>query len=171
VKSPDTENVLRLIHERHDYMPLTPNLLLQLHRDLFQFVGGSNTGIWKLTGNMITETRPDSSRFVRFTPTPAWRTADAIEELHREFTKAGDSEVDPVILIALYVLDFLCIHPFLDGNGRMVRLLTVLLLYNEEYEVARYISLERLIAGVALQLTQPDALGFIFPRHCARRLR
>jgi Fic family protein len=138
-------NVLQLIHDRHDYMPLTPNLVLQLHRDFFRFVDSSNAGNWKLTDNMITETRPNGSRFVRFAPTPAWRTPDAMEELHRLFAEAGDSEVDPVILVALYVLDFLCIHPFLDGNGRMVRLLTVLLLYREEYEVARYISLERLI--------------------------
>ena len=138
-------NVLRLIHERYDYMPLTLNLVLQLHRDLFQFVGASRAGSWKLTDNTITETRPDGSQFVRFTPTPAWRTPYAMEDLHRSFAEAGDSEVDPLILVALYILDFLCIHPFLDGNGRMVRLLTVLLLYREEYEVARYISLERLI--------------------------
>ena len=68
-----------------------------------------------------------------------------MDELHRAFAAAGDSEVDALILIALYTLDFLCIHPFLDGNGRMVRLLTVLLLYREDYEVARYVSLERLI--------------------------
>ncbi len=138
-------NVLQLIHDRHDYMPLTANLVLQLHRDLFRFVDSSNAGSWKPTDNMITETRPNGSWFVRFAPTPAWRTPDAMEELHRLFAEASDSEVDPVILVALYVLDFLCIHPFLDGNGRMVRLLTVLLLYREEYEVARYISLERLI--------------------------
>jgi len=68
-----------------------------------------------------------------------------MDRLHREFFASGDTEIDPVILVALYVLDFLCIHPFSDGNGRMARLLTVLLLYKEEYEVARYISLERLI--------------------------
>lgn len=127
-------NVLQLIHDRHDYMPLTPNLVLQLHRDLFRFVESSNAGSWTLTDNMITETRPNGFRLVRFAPTPAWRTADAMEELHRLFVGAGDSGVDPLILVALYILDFLCIHPFLDGNGRMVRLLTVLLLYREEYE-------------------------------------
>ena len=126
-------------------MRLAPNLVLQLHRDLFKYSGSNTAGRWKVTDNLITERRPDGSTFVRFTPTPAWRTAEAVEALHRVFTAAGDSDIDPLILIALYLLDFLCVHPFLDGNGRMVRLLTVLLLYREDYEVARYISLERLI--------------------------
>jgi Fic family protein len=76
---------------------------------------------------------------------PAWRTPEAIQQLHTDYVDASESEVDTLIIIALYILDFLCIHPFSDGNGRMVRLLTVLLLYREEYEVGRYISLERLI--------------------------
>ncbi|MGH7088375.1 MAG: Fic family protein [Stellaceae bacterium] len=138
-------DVLQLIHERHEHMELTPNLVLQLHRDLFKFAGSGAAGRWKITDNLITERRPDGSTFVRFTPTPAWRTPEAMEALHRDFAAAGDGDIDPLILIALYLLDFLCIHPFLDGNGRMVRLLTVLLLYREDYEVARYISLERLI--------------------------
>lgn len=138
-------NVLQLIHERHEHMELAPNLVLQLHRDLFKFAGAGSAGQWKATDNLITERRPDGSTFVRFTPTPAWRTAEAMAALHRDFAAAGDSEIDPLILTALYVLDFLCIHPFSDGNGRMARLLTVLLLYREDYEVARYISLERLI--------------------------
>ena len=138
-------NVLQLVHERHEHMELTPNLVLQLHRDLFKFSGASAAGRWKVTDNIITERRPDGSTFVRFTPMPARRTQEAMETLHRAFAAAGDSEIDPLILTALYVLDFLCIHPFSDGNGRMARLITVLLLYREDYEVARYISLERLV--------------------------
>ena len=138
-------NVLQLIHERHEHMEATPNIVLQLHRDLFKFAGSGAAGRWKTTDNLITEKRPDGSTFVRFTPTPAWRTTEAMEALHRDFAAAGGGEIDPLILAALYVLDFLCIHPFSDGNGRMARLLTVLLLYREDYEVARYISLERLI--------------------------
>jgi len=137
-------NVLQLIHEPHEYMELTPNLVLQLHRDLFRFSGATNAGRWKVTDNLIIERQPDGSSFVRLSPTPAWRTPEAMDELHRAFA-AADSEVDALILVALYVLDFLCVHPFSDGNGRMVRLLTVLLLYREDYEVARYVSLERLI--------------------------
>lgn len=141
------KNVLQLIHERHEYMDITPNVVLQLHRDLFKFVGGASGGSWKTVDNQITEKRPDGSVFVRFKPTPAWQTPEAMVELHRSFVSASESEVDALILVALFVLDFLCIHPFADGNGRMVRLLTVLLLYREDYEVARYISLERLIEG------------------------
>jgi Fic family protein len=138
-------NVLQLIHERHEHMELTTNLVLQLHRDLFRFAGSRDAGRWKTTDNLITQRRSDGSTLVRFTPTPAWRTPEAMATLHRDFAAAGDSEIDPLILTALYVLDFLCIHPFSDGNGRIARLLTVLLFYREDYEVARYISLERLI--------------------------
>lgn len=138
-------NVLNLVHERHEHMELSPNLLLQLHRDLFKFIGSAAAGRWKSADNVISEKRADGTTFVRFTPTPAWKTAEAMERLHRDFAMAASMEIDPLILIALYVLDFLCIHPFTDGNGRMARILTVLLLYREEYEVARYISLERLI--------------------------
>jgi Fic family protein len=138
-------NVLNLIHERHAHMQPSPNLLLQLHRDLFRFAGGSG-GQWKNVDNSITERRPDGSVFVRFQPTLAWRTPEAINLLHGAFAEAEAQGVaDPLILIGLYILDFLCIHPFADGNGRMARLLTVLLLYCYDYEVGRYVSLERLI--------------------------
>ncbi len=138
-------NVLNLIHERHGDMALSPNLLLQLHRDLFKYAGGSG-GRWKTVDNSITERRPDGSIFIRFQPTPAWQTREAIEALHAAFAAVeAQGVVDPLILIALYILDFLCIHPFADGNGRMARLVTVLLLYRQDYEVARYVSLERLI--------------------------
>jgi len=172
-------SVLQLIHERHQYMELTSNLVLQLHRDLFRFAGTGNAGRWKSTDNSITERRPDGFTTLRFSPTPAWQTPEAMERLHREFSVAGDTEIDPVILVALYVLDFLCIHPFSDGNGRMARLLTVLLLYREEYEVARFISLERLIEqtkesyyetlyrasqGWHESAHDPIALGQLFPR-------
>jgi Fic family protein len=138
-------NVLTLIHEQHEHMDFSPNLVLQLHRDLFIFTGIGTAGRWKPSNNLITERAPDGTTVVRFTPVPAWRTPAAMDELHARFAQAADSEVDGLILLALYVLDFLCIHPFADGNGRMARLLTVLLLYREDYEVARYISLERLI--------------------------
>lgn len=137
-------NVLALIHERQEYIELTPNVIRQLHRDLFSFTANSG-GEWKQTDNSITEKRPDGTTFVRFQPTPAWQTEQAMRELHENFVAAGETDVDSLILIALYILDFLSIHPFLDGNGRMARLLSVLLLYREEYEVARYISLEKLI--------------------------
>jgi Fic family protein len=130
-------NVLNLIHERHAHIDPSPNLLLQFHRDLFKFTASSG-GRWKSVDNSITERRPDGSIFVRFQPTPAWRVPDAIDALHGAFAAAEAQGVaDPLILLALYILDFLCVHPFADGNGRMARLVTVLLLYRHDYEVGR----------------------------------
>jgi Fic family protein len=137
--------VLDLILASHQGIPVNSRVVLQLHRDLYKFAGGIG-GHWKPTENEITEERADGSRFVRFVPVPAFRTPMAMDDLHSEFAaglKAG--EVDPLILIALYILDFLCIHPFADGNGRMSRLLSVLLLHQQGFEVGQYISLERLI--------------------------
>lgn len=74
-------NVLQLIHERFEYMDVTPNVVLQLHRALFRFVGGAMGGEWKKTDNLITERRPDGTSFVRFEPTPAWQTPQAMEAL------------------------------------------------------------------------------------------
>lgn len=138
-------DVLSTIHVHHEGMTFTPGLVLQFHRDLYQFLPGQG-GRWKVTDNDITETRPDGSTFVRFKPVPAFLTTKSMEELHAGFTRAREAqEVDALILIPAYVLDFLCIHPFLDGNGRMARLLTLLLLYREGYEVGRFISLEQVV--------------------------
>ena len=138
-------DVLNTIHANFEHIPLTAGMVRQLHKELFQFLpsGGGN---WKSTDNEITETGPDGKRVIRFRPVPAFRTAEAMLELHAHFTRQWNStEAEPLVLIAAYVLDFLCIHPFLDGNGRLARLLTLLLLYKAGYEVGRYISLERLV--------------------------
>ncbi len=138
-------DVLATIHANADAMPFSANLILQLHRDLYQCLPGEG-GQWKPVDNEITETGPDGAKRVRFVPVPAYRTADAMVRLHERFLDLREQgEVDPLILIAAYVLDFLCIHPFRDGNGRMARLLTLLLLYQSHYDVGRYISLERII--------------------------
>jgi Fic family protein len=137
--------VLGLIHERFEHIPLTSGVVRQLHRDLYKYAGGHG-GKWKVTENEITEERPDGRKIVRFSPVRAFRTAGAMDELHERFGGALDEgNVDPLILDALYVLDFLCIHPFTDGNGRMSRLLTVMLLNQQGFEVGRYVSIERLI--------------------------
>ena len=126
-------------------MGFTPNLVLQLHRDLFQFALSSG-GKWKVTDNKITETRPDGTEVVRFTPVSPVATPDAMAALHDRVNARWDAgNFEPLLLIPAYVLDFLCIHPFLVGNGRMARLLTLLLLYRAGYEVGRYISLEALV--------------------------
>ena len=138
-------DVLATIHASAPDIPFTGGVVLQLHRDLMRY-GTLPGGVWKATQNEIEELRSDGTRFIRFHPTPPHLVADAMAKLHDAFAvelKAGRHE--PLILIPLYVLDFLCIHPFSDGNGRMARLLTALALYHQGYEVARYISLERLI--------------------------
>lgn len=138
-------DVLTTIHASHATIPFTPGVVLQFHRDLYRFTAQQG-GRWKLADNKITETRADGTKIVRFTPVRAHQTPEAMERLHVGFKDYWDrGEVDALLLIPAYVLDFLCIHPFLDGNGRMARLLTVLLLYHAGYEVARYISLEQLV--------------------------
>jgi Fic family protein len=137
--------VLNTIHTSWADMQLTSNLVLQLHRDLFQFVPGGG-GRWKATDNDITETRPDGTTVVRFKPLAAHLTPDAMTQLHDTYRTTLDAQtVEPLLLIGAYVLDFLCVHPFADGNGRMARLLSLLLLYQAGYEVGRYISLEGVI--------------------------
>lgn len=138
-------DVLNSIHTNFADMPLTSNLVLQLHRDLFQFVPGGG-GRWKSADNDITETRPDGTTVVRFKPLAPHLVPDAMTQLHDRYRAALDATaVDPLLLVPTYVLDFLCIHPFADGNGRMARLLSLLLLYQAGYEVGRYISLETAI--------------------------
>ena len=139
--------VLSTIHTNFADMPLTSQLVLQLHRDLFQFVPGGG-GRWKATDNDITETRADGTPVVRFRPLAAHLTPDAmarLDDAYRHGLAAGG--IEPLLAISSYVLDFLCIHPFADGNGRMARLLSLLLLYQAGYEVGRYISLESVIEG------------------------
>jgi len=137
--------VLDTIHASAEHIPFKPGVVEQLHRDLYQFTNGS-AGRWKTVENSITEQLPDGTERVRFETVTAAETADAMDELHERFLRARDSgEHHPLLLIGCYVFDFLAIHPFRDGNGRMARLLTLLLLYQAGYEVGRYISLERLV--------------------------
>jgi Fic family protein len=138
-------DVLNTIHTNFAGMQLTSNLVLQLHRDLFQFVPAGG-GRWKSAENDIIETRADGTTVVRFKPLAPHLVPDAMTQLHERYRAALDATaVDPLLLVPTYVLDFLCIHPFADGNGRMARLLSLLLLYQAGYEVGRYISLETAI--------------------------
>ena len=138
-------DVLAAIHSGHDSIRLDTHTVLALHRDLFKRVPGQG-GAWKSKDNTIIEVHPDGRRVVRFEPVSARQTPAAMDRLHGLFTEAWEAdEVEPLMLIGAYVLDFLCIHPFADGNGRMARLLTLLLLYKAGYEVGRYISLERVV--------------------------
>ena len=139
-------DVLSTIHEHYEYLPIRSGILLQLHRDLYKFSTFAG-GAFKNSDNVIAEELPDGTRKVRFEPVPAWETQEAVEALCRAYQDAAnDPELDPLLLIPLFILDFLCIHPFNDGNGRMSRLLTLLLLYRSGYFVGKYVSIEKLIA-------------------------
>ena len=140
-------DVLATIHESHDFIPPKPSIILQLHRDLYKYSGKSIGGSFKNSDNVIAEELPDGQQIVRFEPVPAWETPETIAALCNAFEAAmQDAELDPLLLIPIFILDFLCIHPFNDGNGRMSRLLTTLLLYRSGFYVGKYISLEAKIA-------------------------
>lgn len=139
-------DVLNMIHENYDYVQTKPGIILQLHRDLYRFMGPGAGGYFKTTDNVIAEVDSVGNRKVRFQPVPAWETPDAIDALCKAFDETlMDESIDPLIVIPMFVLDFLCIHPFNDGNGRMSRLLTLLLLYRSGYIVGKYISIEKMI--------------------------
>lgn len=139
-------DVLNTIHENHDHIPLKPSIILQLHRDLYKFESYDIGGKYKSGDNVISEEDAQGNKTVRFQPMPAWETPEAMEELCRALDEAMlMGQIDPLLLIPMFVLDFLCIHPFNDGNGRMSRLLTLLLLYRAGYIVGKYISIEKLI--------------------------
>ena len=138
-------DVLSLIHENHQYIQPTPNMILQLHKYLYKY-NGAGGGEYKLSDNVISEEDSSGNRHVRFVPVPAWETSEDMKLLCEAFDEAlKDRNVDPLIIIPMFILDFLCIHPFNDGNGRMSRLLTLLLLYRFGYVVGKYISIEKLI--------------------------
>jgi Fic family protein len=138
--------VLSLIHDNYDYMAPRTNAILQLHRDLYHFSPASFGGKFKNSDNVITETDARGRGKVRFQPMTAFETPEAVERLTSTLAMAINTEkYDPLLLIPMFILDFLCIHPFNDGNGRMSRLLTLLLLYRSDYIAGKYISLEMII--------------------------
>lgn len=139
-------DVLNTIHESHQYIPIKPTYILQLHRDLLRRAGTSYGGSFKNVQNYINETRPDGTTYTRFTPTVPIETPAAMGGLCEAYEQALAKEsIDALILISCFIVDFLCIHPFNDGNGRMSRLLTLLLLYQNGFNVGKYISIEKQI--------------------------
>lgn len=138
-------DVLKLIHASYDAIPIKVNVILQLHREMHQYISVEG-GKWKNTDNVISETLADGAKRVRFEPLPAFETPMAMERLCEELNERITKEdIEPLILVPIFILDFLSVHPFNDGNGRMARLLTLLLLYRFGFEVGRYISLEKII--------------------------
>lgn len=138
-------DVLNSIHTSYDAIPINPNIILQFHKNLYKFVSAEG-GEWKNQNNVIEEVLPNGEKYVRFKPLSAAETPKAMEELCDYLNREMKEEtIEPLILIGAFVLDFLSIHPFNVGKGRMARLLTLLLLYKYDYKVGRYISLEKII--------------------------
>jgi len=139
-------NVLNTIHESYEHIQVKSSVFLQFHRDLYKFHGYNVGGTYKASDNVIREEDSEGNQRIRFVPVPAWATPQMIEELCQAFDEVlQNEEADPLLIIPMFILDFLCIHPFRDGNGRMSRLLTLLLLYRTGYIVGKYISIEKLI--------------------------
>ena len=153
-------DVLNTIHESYEYIPISASYFLQLHRDLYKFVANNDGGNFKSSDNIIREMDVKGNERVRFRPVPAWETAAAIDELCKAYADAK-GEIDPLILNAMFILDFLCIHPFNDGNGRMSRLLTLLLLYK-----FGFVDLFRKSNKISLQLYRRYHLLVCFHYRC-----
>ena len=157
-------DVLNTIHESHDHIPPKSAIILQLHRDLYKFESYNIGGKYKTADNVIEEEDSQGIKKIRFKPVPARETPEAMEELCGAFEEAmATGEIDPLLLIPMFILDFLCIHPFNDGNGRMSRLLTLLLLYRSGYIVGKYISIEKLISDskeTYYEVLQESSLGW-----------
>lgn len=137
------KDVLSLIHESYEAIPLSKNHILQLHKILYNYMNNPIAGRTKDVQNYISATYPDGSSRILFTPLEPYETEEALERICEEFNRAvGNMELEPLLAIPIFIHDFLCIHPFNDGNGRMSRLLTTFLLYRNGFFVGKYISLE-----------------------------
>lgn len=140
-------DVLNVIHDSFDTIPITQNYILQLHKMLYSNMNNPLAGQTKTVQNYISATYPDGHVETLFTPLAPYETPEAMDKICEEYNRViGNMELEPLIAIPIFIHDFLCIHPFNDGNGRMSRLLTTLLLYRSGFYVGKYISLEAKIA-------------------------
>ena len=140
-------DVLNIIHESFDVIPISQNYILQLHKILYSHMNNPMAGQTKSVQNYISATYPDGHVENLFTPLAPYETTEALDKICEEYNRViGNMEVEPLIVIPIFIHDFLCIHPFNDGNGRMSRLLTTLLLYRSGFYVGKYVSLEAKIA-------------------------
>lgn len=168
-------DVLNIIHENFDVIPISRNYILQMHKIMFSHMNNPIAGQTKNVQNYISATYSDGHTEVLFTPLSPFETPEALDKICNEYNKViANLELDPLLVIPIFIHDFLCIHPFNDGNGRMSRLLTTLLLYRSGFYVGKYISLESLIykdksayydtlrqAGVHWHDENEDVLPFI----------
>lgn len=140
-------DVLNVIHESFDAIPITQNYILQLHKKLYSHMNNPLAGRTKSVQNYISAAYPDGHTEILFTPLAPYETSEALDRICEEYNRViGNLEVEPLIIIPIFIHDFLCIHPFNDGNGRMSRLLTTLLLYQNGFYIGKYISLEAKIS-------------------------
>lgn len=140
-------DVLNVIHDSFDIIPVSRNYILQLHKILYNHMNNPMAGKTKSVQNYISASYPDGHVETLFTPLSPFETPEALDKICEEYNRViGNFEVEPLIAIPIFIHDFLCIHPFNDGNGRMSRLLTTLLLYRNGFYVGKYISLESKIA-------------------------
>ena len=140
-------DVLNVIHESFDAIPITQNYILQLHKMLYSHMNNPLAGRTKSVQNYISAAYPDGHTEILFTPLAPYETSEALDRICEEYNRViGNLEVEPLIIIPIFIHDFLCIHPFNDGNGRMSRLLTTLLLYQNGFYIGKYISLEAKIS-------------------------
>ena len=140
-------DVLAIIHESFDAIMISQNYILQLHKILYSHMNNPLAGRTKNVQNYISATYPDGNTKILFTPLAPYETPKALDAICDEYNRViGNMELEPLIAIPVFIHDFLCIHPFNDGNGRMSRLLTTLLLYRSGFYVGKYISLEAKIA-------------------------
>jgi len=140
-------DVLNVIHENFNAIPISRNYILQLHKIMYSYMNNLIVGQTKNVQNYISATYPDGHTEILFTPLTPFETPEALDRICEEYNRViGNMEVEPLIAIPVFIHDFLCIHPFNDGNGRMSRLLTTLLLYRNGFYVGKYISLEAKIA-------------------------
>ena len=141
-------DVLNIIHESFEAIPITQNYILQLHKILYNHMNNPAAGRTKTVQNYISAAYPDGRTQILFTPLSPYETPEALDRICEEYNRViGNLELEPLIAIPVFIHDFLCIHPFNDGNGRMSRMLTTLLLYRSGFYVGKYISLEAKIAG------------------------
>ena len=140
-------DALNIIHENFDTIPITKNYILQLHKIMYSHMNNPMAGKTKNVQNYISATYPDGHTETIFTPLAPYETPEALERICEEYNRViGNFDLEPLIAIPVFIHDFLCIHPFNDGNGRMSRLLTTLLLYQNGFYVGKYISIEAKIA-------------------------
>ena len=154
-------DVLGIIHESFDVIPITRNYILQMHKILYSYMNNPIAGRTKTVQNYISATYPDGHTETLFTPLAPYETPDALDRICEEYNRViGNTELEPLIAIPIFIHDFLCIHPFNDGNGRMSRLLTTLLLCRSGFYVGRYISLEAKIRiFIMMHLRHPRMAG------------